>query len=38
VPVNIVERIDNLSYAELRTLAIAIPGAATIEDLFPQVT
>ena len=35
VPANVVERIGKLSYAELRTLAIGIPGAASIEELFP---
>ena len=37
VPANIVERIGQLSYTELRTLAVAIPVAESIEGLFPPV-
>ena len=35
VPVHVIERIGKLTYAELRTLIIGIPGATSIEELFP---
>lgn len=34
VPVHVIERIGKLTYAELRTLIIGIPGATSIEELF----
>lgn len=35
VPVHVIERIGKFTYAELRTLIIGIPGATSIEELFP---